>query len=735
MKQLFYFIYVLFIFTLPAGSLYAQDSIYKSSVMEVMQIRPQSSWHDIEITSASKSEEGASKAPAMIRVVTEEQIKMRCYRSINDVLQDLPEVKIDGWAHEQNYNVVSFRGLYANNYFIILLDGVKISAPTNEGLPLIENYPVHAVKQIEIVYGAGSALYGADAVSGIINIVTKNGDKKTSLEVSPMLGNYGTYTGQIFFSKRISDDFLCNASASYHHEGIADVASLYGMDLEGYKTGTFKTGFGPMTPRTPFVPRFEAETKSHAVNVNLKSRGFEFLFFHNYARTPNSFPNDTKNTIMNKDVFFANSITVGSMGYEKNFDKIKLNSQIISSIHQIDPHSNYRNVYVGLERGYKYGYANMLKFDQQLFWRINTKSNFIVGGTYEHFQAIPKTADLSKPVNPDKPLTATYLNTDIEAEFFAIRYANLGAYAQYKYNGKKTSLTLGARYDYNSRFGGTFNPRLGFVYTPASALTLRLTYATAYFAPNPETAYSHYGSFYFNESKGEYASFFWHLPNPDLKPIFSENFEFGIRYTVNDNWILSLNSYYNRLTNLFDVISDKEHNNIYNGKFKGYDVDYIQVSTNLGNRFNYGFCLQSEYRRTFAKGSFYTYSSLSFVESELNGMQAGLVTPIIFKAGFDWQVNKFSFSPRVIMTGEQRHNQSVPNNPKIKETAKGFTLVNFAIRYAFFKKSYVFLNVQNALDARFYYPNFGSGSQTELNSKEGSPQLPLRAQIGLQLNF
>ncbi len=60
--------------------------------------------------------------------------------------------------------------------------------PTNEGLPLLENFPIYLAKQIEVVYGAVSALYGADAMSGVINIITAKGEGYDQFEARTVAG-------------------------------------------------------------------------------------------------------------------------------------------------------------------------------------------------------------------------------------------------------------------------------------------------------------------------------------------------------------------------------------------------------------------------------------------------------------------------------------------------------------------------------------------------------------------
>ncbi len=68
----------------------------------------------------------------------------------------------------------------------------------------MENYPVHLAKQIEIVYGPASAVYGADALSGVINIVTRKAEGNF-ITGSAQGGLYNTYIGNLSAGVKIND--------------------------------------------------------------------------------------------------------------------------------------------------------------------------------------------------------------------------------------------------------------------------------------------------------------------------------------------------------------------------------------------------------------------------------------------------------------------------------------------------------------------------------------------------
>ena len=109
------------------------------------------------VTTASRTPESADDAPARVEIVTAAQIERRGYRSLLDLLKDRPDFKVDlagNWDFPAELTVQGMRG--AGNV-VLLLDGIRVSSPTNEPLPIVANYPIHNARQVEIMYGPASA--------------------------------------------------------------------------------------------------------------------------------------------------------------------------------------------------------------------------------------------------------------------------------------------------------------------------------------------------------------------------------------------------------------------------------------------------------------------------------------------------------------------------------------------------------------------------------------------------
>lgn len=744
-----YTLYWLLFFLIRVSVLIGQENntpLFKESLEELMRLPVTSNLFDTKITTASLNEELSSQALAMTRVITEAQIRIRGYQSLKDVLLDLPDFKVDDLVDDQTYNSITTRGIVGQEKFVILLDGVRISSPTNETMPIAENYPVHFAKQIEIVYGSASALYGADALSGVINIITKKSNKDFALEFAPSTGTYGLYSGDLYVHKKMGRASITLAG-KYFQERQVDLSRIYSdeplYNMAGHQSGTFNTIFGPMTPSTPLNPDYQNPRQAYAFFGALQLDDFQWSIFHNYERHSTSLSANPSNAVYNDEVLYGQSILMSNINYSKTFRNVSFTTTLMGSIYELDPRSNFRNVFSGMEPGYKYALGNELQVNQSVNWQIRRNLNLVGGFTLEFFSSIPKSADLAQPVNKKQSIEGKIIGTDLKAEFFQINYSNIGGFVQFQYNPIPIlNFTLGSRYDHNSRFGVTFNPRMGMVLQPNNQLTFKVLYGSSFLAPSPLRTFEHYGSFFSGDGGQTYESFFWHLPNPDLKPIQSKNLETGIQYFITEGLSINLHGYYIWLSDLFHNKLDVEHNNLYNGKFLGWDVNNIEVPVNEGTQQNYGGTLQLDYRKELKNIKLNVYFIASYVGGKVdilgNGQQVeiGLIAPWHIKTGIDftWQ-EKLSLSPRIIWVSTQRVNNLSLENPEKRQTMAGYTLLNIALRYQFHKASALFLNINNALNQKYRIANVTADKNQVNHSFFGAAQLPLRVQGGLQISL
>jgi iron complex outermembrane receptor protein len=383
----------------------------------------------------------------------------------------------------------------------------------------------------------------------------------------------------------------------------------------------------------------------------------------------------------------------------------------------------------------------MMKAEEQLTWNISNKMNLIGGATYEYFTSIPKTADLDAAVDTKKQIagvlmgTKTKYNPDgIPEDFFMFKYSNFGSYLQTQYApNEKFILTLGARYDNNSLYGNSFNPRFGIVVKPTTKTTIKLLYGSAFLGATPYNMGQHFGSFYTEDEGKTYKSSYWWLPNPELEPLKEKTGEISINQFIGDDFSITLTGYYIALTNLYSVTGDADYKNFYNGKFKGWPVSFIQIPINEGEQTNYGGNLQLNHSYRWSSNRVNSYLSVSYVDGKIQQKAGTLdkkaeianIVPVTVRLGTDVFIGKLSFSPRLTYFTDQSSTIfEDPKNPDKRKTIKGYTMLNIAAQYTPVKMLSLFLDVRNALNQEY---RVGYG--------EGQLQQKIRVFGGIRINL
>ncbi len=143
------------------------------------------------VTVASRTPESPSSAPAMVRVIGRDEMKKFGYRTLAELLSAQPGFfMMDQGAGSQPF----LRGIA--NGILILYDGVPIPTNGNRSYyPLDNELSLNSVKQVEIIRGPGSVLWGADAFAGIVNVVPLTGRDAQNREVEMAVGSGSAASG------------------------------------------------------------------------------------------------------------------------------------------------------------------------------------------------------------------------------------------------------------------------------------------------------------------------------------------------------------------------------------------------------------------------------------------------------------------------------------------------------------------------------------------------------------
>ena len=140
----------------------------------------------------------ATRTPTMLShtigddsVVERSKLDLTPNATLAEVLGRERGISFVEYGGPQALSTINVRGTNSRQS-LVMIDGMRVNSPTN-GLPVLNGIPLNAIERIEIVRGAASSLYGANAMGGVINVITRQpGDRPLSGYVNAGVGSYGT---------------------------------------------------------------------------------------------------------------------------------------------------------------------------------------------------------------------------------------------------------------------------------------------------------------------------------------------------------------------------------------------------------------------------------------------------------------------------------------------------------------------------------------------------------------
>jgi iron complex outermembrane receptor protein len=218
----------------------ARDDIRDLSLEELM---------NVEVTVASRSAQPLSKSPAAVYVITGDEIRRAGHSSVQEALRMVPGMLVGNW--QTNTWDVTARGFTSgfNNNMLILIDGINVyDLFSSEGVrwqtQLID---VEEIDRIEVVRGPGAALWGQNAVNGVVHVITKKAADTQGLKTRALIGDeqrqghvrYGASWGEDAFVRVWGLGQDRDALLGY----APDSSDTSFQDSELYKAG-FRGDFG-----------------------------------------------------------------------------------------------------------------------------------------------------------------------------------------------------------------------------------------------------------------------------------------------------------------------------------------------------------------------------------------------------------------------------------------------------------------------------------------------------------
>lgn len=402
---------------------------------------------DEVVVSANRNEISRKDAPVVVSVAS-----MKLFETINspDLAKSLNYVtglRVENNCQNCGFPQVRINGLEGPYSQVLINSRPVVSALS--GVYGLEQIPVNMIERVEVVRGGGSALFGANAVGGTVNIITKD-PVNNSFSIT---GNIAAYDGRSWEQSMGVNVSLVSKDNSY---GIAAYANYrnrnpYDHDGDGFSE-LGKVNINTFGLRTYYRP-------THTGRLSL-----EYHTTNELRRGGNKFdlePHESDITEQTKHI-----INSGGVAYDFGWNGYKNKVSVFASLQHIE-----RNSYYGAQR------------DPNAYGKTNDFT-WVTGATYTGqmerclFSPATFTGGVEYQENRMHDIMTGY-NRDMEQN---VRIAS--AFAQNEWKMRYFSFLIGLRFDkHNLIDNPIFSPRVNLLYKPLKDLQARLTWSTGFRAP------------------------------------------------------------------------------------------------------------------------------------------------------------------------------------------------------------------------------------------------------------
>jgi len=562
------------------------------SELGFMDIAPVRAKNEMKIVSASRSAKSIDDLPVTVHVISRDEILRNGYITLVDVLKSVPGMRVSQPGDGDFGEMFLMRGLLGNYYTKILVDNMPVAPSVNGYTSIGAQLPVRQAERIEIIYGPASAVYGADATTGVINIITKNAGQHTIAQADVCTGGNGySYLnflvgGRAGKDKRVLEYTLAgshyefqNMNIFYDHQvynpldyielkvnpkykytfevmGIDDIALLNEADFPrlGFTTQTFiDTLYQSNYEGTYNMPDIKkASEASQSVNIKLKYKnittGYDYMFregFSNLGRTSYLFKYNNPSNLWGQHVqryYIAHS---------KDWERWSSATNISLVHYKLDNTSSRSLTYLkDVESAYYFSASDDILGEQLITYRYKENLEIVGGLAFQFSGCLPVTNELMEPFDVEKytPFCTDSLPEDPYYGSFGLNpftFNEFGGFVQVFFSFKKLIIIGGSRYNHNTRYGSSFNPRIATLFKWSDRLIFRYSSGNSFKAPS--STYSHYSLAVPTEDGGIHYAF---LPNEDLEPEIFKCNEFGFRYKISEKIVLDFSIYDFEIENL-----------------------------------------------------------------------------------------------------------------------------------------------------------------------------------------
>ena len=593
--------------------------------------------HKVVVT-ATRIETPAHEVASSVSVISKEDLERMKKATVLKTLEEIPGLTIIQNGAAGGAASIFIRGANSE-HTLVLMDGVELNNPISPARSVdLAHFTLENIERIEVLRGPQSTLYGSDALSGVVNIITQKGRGKPKFSLSSAAGSYGTLYSRAGLGGGTEKIHYSLGTTYFQSNGFSAASTDYegNEEKDGYRNLTFSGRFGYR-----FSNNLELDVILRTVDARIEADNFGGP----YGDDPNSVQR-------NKSYFLKGEIRTLLM---KNRWEQKLGFSLVDydRRHENSPDAAHP---IDSEEGYFKSRLFKVDWQSNLFLHETNTLTFGVDHQQEQGESEYHSDGIWGPTSSLFPLeqsrtTGFYVQDQIrlDSRFFA---------------------TAGIRWDKHTQFGTSITYRLAPAFFIKGTQTkLKATLGTGFKSPSLYQLYAP-------------STFLGPVGNEDLKPEQSTGWDIGIEQYLAEGKILLGSTYFkNDYKDLIQFDFSQGYTNIGSAESKGLEL-LFQALPRAGMELN------ASYTRTEATD---LDTDTSLLRRPKDKLSASILYPIMKKANIRLSL---------IHTGE-REDLDFSTWPAARVTLPEYTLLNAVFSYDLTLNAQAFLRLDNILNEEY----------------------------------
>lgn len=473
------------------------------------------------VVTGTRTEKRMLNSPVITHVISAKQIENRGVSDIRHLLmQEVPGLQFQEVGFGASIDMQGMSG----KHILFLIDGERMTGEIGNNIDY-RRIPLNSIERIEVVQGASSALYGSQAMGGVINIITKRNKKRFSVETGvkytqPYQKNFTAYDEnekeQLFKRSLDYQNIDANISMGAKWKALSSYTNIKYASSDGYQlfdTDSLVKRFS--TPDTVIHTSLNnlPTSMSGYQTINLTQR-LEYDFSKKLSASVKGGYYQSDKHDFNPDFTFEQDVNYNLLATVRY--KINRQSKLMLSAN-IDQYNRNNRFELVPDKNEKFYGSTLIQ--PRMLYQITIGKHSAIAGV-EHTMSALYGYQFSDTGYETKRQYSTTILVQDDWQM-----------------SEDVSLTGGLRTDFNKIFGTYFTPKLSLLYKPLP-FTLRLNYAHGYRVPDLKDLYMNW----------DHLGMFRIFGNKDLKPESNHYFSVATEY-INTVFYANVMVYANQFQN------------------------------------------------------------------------------------------------------------------------------------------------------------------------------------------